>query len=156
MESAADSGCLPFSFLSACTGTGDRLRPAGRVASRRHRCDSGAAGDRRKETAGRNFHAVGKNGRIWGNSHEQKVFVYDNSKKETHVYDTAADNSGCDSNRLHALELHKMMVNPTYQPAQNAYIGYVSAIMCFGAEISRNECRRVNFVYQNNDYIDIS
>jgi len=108
------------------------------------------------ERAGRNFHAVGHRGRIWGNMREQKVFWHDNLKNEVQVYDTAADGSGHGGgDRLHALELLRMMAEPDYRPEQNAQAGYLSAVMCFAADMSRVERRRVDFVYGASGRIEI-
>jgi predicted dehydrogenase len=107
--------------------------------------------------SGRNFHAIGQKGHIWGNPQEKKVFAFSNLKNGFVVYDTASNSSWrSGGNRPHALELLKMMADPHYRPDQNVYAGYLSAMMCFGADISRDERRRVEFVYRTDGYIDIS
>lgn len=100
--------------------------------------------------ASRNFHAVGHRGRIWGNLNEKQVYLHDNLSGETTTFDTAGDGSGHGGgDRLHALELHKMMVDVNYRPAADAYSGYLSAVMCFAADASRLEHRRINFRYMS-------
>ncbi|OGV48921.1 MAG: hypothetical protein A2017_00835 [Lentisphaerae bacterium GWF2_44_16] len=106
------------------------------------------------EKAGRNLHVIGQKGRLWGNHGDGEIFVFDNLKKETVSYKTKVDGSGHgggDSN--HALELLKMMKNPEYRPAQDAYAGYLSGALCIASDISRVEGRRLNLRYGANDYI---
>ena len=102
----------------------------------------------------RNFHAVGTKGRIWGNAHESKVFWYDNLNDKTSEFDCSGDGSGHGGgDRMHALELLKMMKNKNYYPTQNAKAGYLSAAMCFAADKSMNENRRIYFNYENDNRI---
>ena len=104
--------------------------------------------------ASRNFHAVGHLGRIWGNLHENKVFHYDNASGETVEYDTTGDGSGHGGgDRKHALELLAMMQDASYRPPQNAYTGYLSAVMCFAADRSRKEHCCIRFLYEDNGYV---
>ena len=107
--------------------------------------------------ASRNFHAVGHKGRIWGNLNEKTVFHYDNLSGQTTTYDTTGDGSGHGGgDRLHALELQKMMANTQYRPGANAYSGYLSAVMCFASDISRLERRRVNFRYTSQGAVQFA
>jgi predicted dehydrogenase len=102
----------------------------------------------------RNFHAVGNRGRIWGNAHERKLFWHDNLSNETVEYDCSGDGSGHGGgDKLHALELLKMMHDRNYYPRQNGEAGYLSAAMCFAADKSMNERRRINFRYENDKRI---
>jgi hypothetical protein len=97
------------------------------------------------DKAGRNFHAVGTRGRIWGNLHDATVFCYDNHSEQLDKFDCSGDGSGHGGgDRLHALELLRMMKEPDYRPEHNAAAGYLSAAMCFGADISAIE--RLNAV----------
>lgn len=108
------------------------------------------------EKAGRNLHVIGQKGRLWGNHGDGEIFVFDNLKKETVSYKTKVDGSGHgggDAN--HALELLKMMKDPEYRPAQDAYAGYLSGALCIASDISRVEGRRINFRYEANDYINL-
>jgi predicted dehydrogenase len=102
----------------------------------------------------RNFHAVGTLGRIWGNVHESKLFWHDNLSDKTTEFDCSGDGSGHGGgDKMHALELLKMMKDPDYYPDQNAQAGYLSAAMCFAADKSMNKNRRVYFNYENNNRI---
>ena len=106
--------------------------------------------------SGRNFHAVGLKGRIWGNLQENTVYLYDNRSDEVNKFDTSGDGSGHGGgNRIHALELRRMMAEPEYRPEQNAAAGYLSAVMCFAADRSRMERRSVNFRYSDDNRIEI-
>lgn len=106
--------------------------------------------------AGRNFHAVGLTGRLWGNAHEQTVCHFDNRTGDVteHALDMDDSDHG-GGGRVHALELRKMMADPGYVPDQNARAGYLSAVMCFATDISRTERRRVEFAYPPDGTIDI-
>lgn len=107
--------------------------------------------------ASRNFHAIGHKGRIWGNLNEKTVFLYDNLSEQTTTFDTSGDGSGHGGgDRLHALELQKMMTDEHYRPTANAYSGYLSAVMCFAADISRLEHRRINFQYSSQGTVQLN
>ena len=107
--------------------------------------------------AGRNFHAIGHKGRIWGNLNEKTAYLHDNLSGETTTFDTTGDGSGHGGgDRLHALELHKMMADVNYRPTANAYAGYLSAVMSFAADVSRLERRRVNFRYTSQETVQFS
>jgi predicted dehydrogenase len=98
--------------------------------------------------AGRNFHAVGAKGRVWGNLHDATVYYHDNLAGETLTFNAAGDGSGHGGgDRRHALLLLKMMEDAEFVPAQNASAGYLSAVMCFASDVSRTEERRVDFTY---------
>lgn len=104
--------------------------------------------------AGRNFHAVGLNGRIWGNMHEHKVYVYDNLSGQTTEHDTSGDGSGHGGgDQRHALLLRQMMAEPEFRPEQNATAGYRSAVVCFATDLSRWEQRRVDLRYEESGHI---
>mgnify|MGYP006287870445 FL=1 len=106
--------------------------------------------------AGRNFHAVGQKGRIWGNLHAKSVQHFDNAAGEMTTHDASGDGSGHGGgDRVHALELVRMIEDPDYRPAQNAYAGYLSAVMCFASDVSRTERRRVDFRYRSNGYVAV-
>jgi len=106
--------------------------------------------------ASRNFHAIGHKGRVWGNLDEKMVYHHDNLSGETTSFDTSGDGSGHGGgDRLHALQLHQMMIDPHYRPQANAYSGYLSATMCFASDISRLERRRVNFRYTAHDTVQL-
>ena len=50
-------------------------------------------------------------------------------------------------------EFVKMMADPAYRPAQDAQAGYLSAVMCFVADRSMNERRRIDFFYESESRI---
>jgi len=107
--------------------------------------------------AGRNLHVVGCDGRIWGNMGESKVFRYDNAGDEAAAFDTSGDGTGHGGgDRMHALELVRMMAEPDYRPAADAYAGYLSAVMCFAADASRLGRRRVDFRYDADGFVELS
>lgn len=108
------------------------------------------------EHSGRNFHAVGMKGRVWGNLHEAKVYHHDNLTGELTIHDCTGDGSGHGGgDRIHALLLHRMMADPSFRPEQDAATGYRSAVMCFASDISRGEGRRVDLVYRDDGLIEI-
>ena len=105
----------------------------------------------------RNFHAVGHRGRIWGNLHEKKVYLYENLTDEVTSFETAGDGSGHGGgDRIHALTLRRMMSEPAFRPEQDAYAGYLSAVMCFAADLSCAERRRIAFRYRSDGVVDFS
>jgi predicted dehydrogenase len=98
--------------------------------------------------AGRNFHAVGTRGRVWGNLHEATVWHHDNLTGRTTEHDCRGDGSGHGGgDRLHALQLLRMLEQPDHVPDANAAAGYLSAMMCFATDLSRTQGRRVHFAY---------
>jgi predicted dehydrogenase len=104
--------------------------------------------------AGRNFHAIGTKGRIWGNLHQAKVLHYDNNNDKLETYECFGDGTGHGGgDKLHAMELLKMMKDSKYKPEQNASSGYLASAMCFAADISMRENRMINFRYGQNEYI---
>ena len=106
--------------------------------------------------SGRNFHAIGTQGRIWGNLHQQRVFVHENLSGETFKHDLTTDGSGHGGgNRSHALLLRRMMEDPEFRPEQNAKAGYLSAVMCFSADLSRSQRRRVDFEYGRDGLVTL-
>lgn len=105
--------------------------------------------------AGRNFHAVGTQGRIWGNLHDAQVHLYRNGPGKEEIFDASGDGTGHGGgDALHAYELITMMNDPTYRPQQNAFAGYLSAVMCFAADISVAEQRRIDFRFADNGFIE--
>jgi predicted dehydrogenase len=104
--------------------------------------------------ASRNFYAIGSMGRIWGNLHDAIVFHYDNHSGKTVSYDCTGDGSGhSGGDKLHALQLLKMMKEPEYYPKQNAKAGYMSAAMCFAADYSMQKKKRIIFHYEQSGKI---
>lgn len=108
------------------------------------------------QQASRNIHAVGTRGRVWGNLHDAKVYHHDNATDRTRSIDCSGDGSGHGGgDRVHALELVRMMAQADYHPEQDAAAGYLSAMMSFATDISRTEARRVYFRYRGRDHIDL-
>ncbi len=106
--------------------------------------------------AGRNFHAIGTRGRIWGNLSEAKIFVHDNLADETRTHDISVDGSDHGGGgRRHALLLRRMMQEPEFKPEQGAMAGYLSAVMCFAADRSRIERRRIDFIYDRDGFVSL-
>ena len=104
----------------------------------------------------RNFHAIGHRGRIWGNLHAQEVFHHDNLTGETERFDTSGDGSGHGGgDRIHAMQLHQMMADPSFRPEADAAAGYLSAVMSFATDTSRIERRRVYFHYRDDGKVDV-
>ncbi len=109
------------------------------------------------QRAGRTFHAVGLRGQIWGNHESGKVFMHDNQSGITSEFDCSGDGSGHGGgNRIHALELLCMIEDPEHNPEQNIKAGYLAAAMCFAADRSVLENRRVSFHYESDDRIVIT
>ena len=107
--------------------------------------------------AGRNFHAVGTQGRIWGNLHDAQVHLYRNAPAKEEVFDCSGDGSGHGGgDKLHAYELVTMMEDADYRPPQSAYAGYLSAVMCFAADKSVEEKRRIDFRFGEDGVIDLA
>ncbi len=106
------------------------------------------------ELSGRNFHAVGTRGRIWGNLHKAQVYHYDNVSDHLEIHDCSGDGTGHGGgDKLHAFELLNMIKDPGYRPGQNATAGYIASAMCFAADLSLREARRINFRYDRHGYI---
>jgi len=47
-----------------------------------------------------------------------------------------------------------MLEDPAYRPIHSAGAGYLSALVCFAAEISRLERRRVEIAYREDGLAD--
>lgn len=107
------------------------------------------------KNAGRNIHIVGSKGRIWGNLHDACVYHHDNASDQTHAIDTRGDGSGHGGgDRLHALQLQRMMADNTYRPESGAAAGYLSAALSFAADRSRHTGKRVSLRYQANGFVE--
>ncbi len=104
--------------------------------------------------AGRNFHAVGTRGRIWGNIDDSELWVYRNAEGRAERHEltvSGVGHNGGDEN--HALELLRMMRDTAYRPDQDAYAGYLSNAVCIAADISAAEARQLRFRYDARNYI---
>ncbi|OQA79115.1 MAG: putative oxidoreductase YteT precursor [Lentisphaerae bacterium ADurb.Bin242] len=105
------------------------------------------------ERSGRNFHAVGVRGRIWGNFSDPEIRLYDNLANRVEVIKLpkiSSPHKGVDS---HPYELLKMMKDASYRPEQDAYAGYLSNALCIAADLSAGEARQIHFRYDANGYV---
>lgn len=99
--------------------------------------------------SGRNFHAVGTNGRVWGEFAEEVVRVVDNGPETVEELACQGDGSGHGGgDRSLAMELLAMLEDPQYRPPHSMQAGYDSAIACMAADQARIEGRRVNIDWQ--------
>jgi len=106
--------------------------------------------------AGRSICITGTRGNLWGHIDELKLQHFDNATGKVTVHDTRGDGSGHGGgDQRHALEFARMLREPNYRPAQDAYSGYVSAVMCFAADRAVREARRVNFRYTTGGFIEL-
>ena len=48
-----------------------------------------------------------------------------------------------------------MMEDPEYRPRQNAYAGYLSAVMCFAADLSVAERRRIDLRFGKDGFAEL-
>ena len=104
--------------------------------------------------SGRNFHAVGTKGRIYGNLDDRELHLYDNRKKQDFRIEIPVVEGGHNGGDVkHALELLKMMKDPLYRPPQDAYAGYLSNAVCIAADLSRLEKRQIEFRYDADNFI---
>jgi predicted dehydrogenase len=105
----------------------------------------------------RNLAINGTQGCVWGDIDRMKVAAYDNRTDKETEHAIVTDGSGHGGgDKGHAFELLRMMQDRTYVPGQNAKAGYLSAMMCLAADVSRLERRRINFRYGSNDYIQLA
>ncbi len=94
---------------------------------------------------GRYLKIVGEKGVIYGKMEENKISlqVYQGNQVET--ADLKDDGSGHGgANKEHADLFLRMMENPEFQAAANLEAGYLSAMLCFAADRSVEEKRRVD------------
>ena len=106
--------------------------------------------------ASRNFHAIGTQGRIWGNLHDAQVHLYRNPLAQEQVFDMRGDGTGHGGgDALHANELLRMIDDSSYRPRQDAYAGYLSAVMCMAADKSVEQQRRLEFCYDKTGLISL-
>ena len=104
--------------------------------------------------SGRNFHAVGTKGRIYGNLEARELHLYDNRKKQDFRIEIPVVEGGHNGGDVrHALELLKMMKDPLYRPQPDAYAGYLSNAVCIAADLSRLEKRQIQFRYDADNFI---
>ena len=87
---------------------------------------------------------------------DASVSLYNNLSGETSVIDAGGDDSGHGGGDvLHAMLLKRMIEEPDFKPEQSAEAGYLSAVMCFAADLSMNERRRVDFTYDPDGWITL-
>ena len=114
----------------------------------------------RGERAGRNIHIIGTRGRIWGNIDESVVGVNETLTGRTEHYPIAIDPTACGGHNggdvNHALELLRMMKDPSYTPVQGPYAGYLSNALCIAADLSATEGRQLRLRYNAEGYISFA
>lgn len=104
--------------------------------------------------SGRNFHAIGTRGRIYGNLEDRELHLYDNLQKKDFKIEIPVVEGGHNGGDVrHAMELLKMMEDPSYRPEQDAYAGYLSNAVCIAADLSIQEKRQIAFRYDADDFI---
>lgn len=109
------------------------------------------------ERAGRNFHAVGTRGRLWGNIEANELNLYQNATRQTTRVDLGPVASGHNGgDEAHAMELLRMMKSPGYQPDQDAYAGYLSTALCIAADRAMTEGRLVRLRYAGDGRITLA
>lgn len=102
------------------------------------------------DRSGRNLHIVGTHGRIWGHEVGKVVMVHDleTDKITEHplpVIDPSGGHGGGD--RPHAEEFLSLAAGKTTRPVASDYDAYLSAMLCFAADLSREERRQVGIRY---------
>lgn len=106
--------------------------------------------------AGRSIHIIGAGGRIWGNLDVPVVFEHNNVSGETTEHKFILDGSGHHGgDQAHIHGVMQTLKGETRKPAVGTYEGYLSAMICFAADRSMLEGRRVHFRYPGKDTIEI-
>lgn len=106
------------------------------------------------ERGGRNLHIIGTKGRVWGNIDLNQIGVVENSNGKTQLIDIPVVKSGHNGgDAAHALMLLRMIQDPSFHPAQDAYAGYLSNAICIAADISVAQSRQIHFRYGANGFI---
>lgn len=104
----------------------------------------------------RNMHLVGAHGRIWGNLNDSKVYHFDNRTNQVHEHPIVMDGSGHGGgDRPHATAFLETVVGRRARSAADTWDGYLSAMVCFAADRSMTEGRRVHLQYSAEDKIQI-
>jgi hypothetical protein len=108
----------------------------------------------RGKRAGRNIHIIGTQGRIWGNIDDNQIGICDNASGESEIIDIPVTETGHNGgDRIHAMTLLEMMKDSSFQPAQDAYAGYLSNALCIASDISASEARQIRFQYDADGFI---
>jgi hypothetical protein len=104
----------------------------------------------------RNIGIIGTKGCVWGDIDQLALRCYENRADKETVHTMETDGSGHGGgDRAHVMTLLRMMREPNFRPAQDAQAGYLSAVMCFAADLSCMERRRVNFRYGAQGRVDL-
>lgn len=104
----------------------------------------------------RNMHIVGTRGRIWGNLNDSKVYHFENGPAQMHEHRIVMDGSGHGGgDRPHAAAFLETVLGRRARPAAGTWEGYLSAMMCFAADRSMTEGRRVHLEYSAADRIEM-
>lgn len=106
--------------------------------------------------ASRNMHIVGTRGRVWGNLDESKVYHFENGPNQLHEHAIVVDGSGHGGgDRPHALAFLETVLGRRPRSAADTWDGYLSAMVCFAADRSMAEGRRVHLSYSAADRIEM-
>lgn len=106
--------------------------------------------------SGRNFHAIGSKGRIWGEFAQSRVYLHDNSTEQVEEFNCGSDGSGHGGgDHSLALELLAMLEDPDYRPLHNLQTGYESAIACMAADTAQRERRQVEITWSTEGLAQI-
>ena len=107
--------------------------------------------------SGRNLAIIGTRGMLWGNYREPVVFQHDNLSTETIEHRFAMDDSGHGGgDRFHCFNFYRDVFGDDKAPVAGPYEGYLSAMMCIGADRSVHLGRQVNFTYPATRAIEIA
>jgi predicted dehydrogenase len=101
---------------------------------------------------GRYLKIVGDKGVIFGKVEENKISLQTYSGNTVETYDVKDDGSGHGgANKEHADLFLRMMENPEFHASANLEAGYLSAMLCFAADQSVEEKRRLDVSHYISD-----
>ena len=104
----------------------------------------------------RSMTIVGSRGTLWGYIDEMKVFHATTGARETVEHPVQWDNSGHGGgDRTHAFAFLDAVHGRRAQPAAGTWEGYLSAMVCFAADRSLQDARRVNLDYAQDGLVSL-
>lgn len=102
----------------------------------------------------RSMTIVGSRGTLWGYIDEMKVFHAATGSRETIEHPVEWDRSGHGGgDRTHAFAFLDAVYGRRAQPAVGTWEGYLSAMVCFAADRSLQEARRVQLSYDSDGLV---
>lgn len=105
----------------------------------------------------RTMHIVGTRGRIWGAINDGLVYHHQYSPAKTTEHKIVMDGSGHGGgDRTHSAAFLETVLGRRPRAAADTWDGYLSAMMCFAADRSVAEARRVNLRYDSGDRIELA